>query len=428
MTTSNSQPLRHLSLRVPWHDSGWDGTVCRKPKLNSACLRLARIAGSRNDDAEQAVAGKSLQVLDEEQWPCCVSERAMFMAPFEYTHQAEHPYKDTSPDTHGHFAPTPLRHPPYSAAALPFRWMFRESMEDFGQEYQIAVNPEREPDLGFPTIWVQERDNHLALLDCFFGHVKPKKSLCFFYAKQVPFVEDSRRVLIGVGLVNHVGDAVEYQYEREGNLRSLLWERMIQHSVRPDFKDGFLLPYHPAIEYAAGNPEFDPADIAAFAPADRFVEFSYATEHVTHDGAIAALLACAAALHKAAKVLSGPWDRCLTWIDARLGELWKMRGPCPGLGAALCAFGLEHGTFIARELETKLGQNEDPWPLVDKMFSSPKAHLLPRAQGRSIRRFRPHGSPYPTTAAHFSSSLAASKLSRHRRRWLTCRKNVKRRG
>ena len=52
-----------------------------------------------------------------------------------------------------------------------------------------------------------------------------------------------------------------------------------------------------------------------------------------------------------------------------------MRGPCPGLGAALRAFGIEHGTFVARELETKLGENEDPWPLVDKMFANPKAHL-----------------------------------------------------
>jgi hypothetical protein len=370
-----TQPLRHLSLRVPWHDSGWDGTVCQAPKLNSACLRLKRIAGSRNDDAEEAVAGKSLEVLDEAQWPCCVSERAMFMAPFEYTRYANHPYKQTSPETHGHFAATPLRHPPYSAPALPFRWMFRESMEQFADEYQIDVNTEREPDLGFPTIWVQERQNHLALLNCFFDHVRPRASLCFFYAKQVPFVEDSRRVLIGVGRIIHVGEPLEYNYERKGPLRSLLWERMIQHSVRPDFKDGFLLPYHAALAHAAENPGFEPSELAAFAPVDRFVEYSYATEHVTNDGAIASLLACAAALHKSAKHLPGPWDLCLKWIDARLAELWKMRGPCPGLGAALCAFGVEHGTFIARELETRVGQNEDPWPLVDKMFANPKTQL-----------------------------------------------------
>jgi hypothetical protein len=48
-----------------------------------------------------------------------------------------------------------------------------------------------------------------------------------------------------------------------------------------------------------------------------------------------------------------------------------MRGPCPGLGAALCAFGIEYGTFVAREIETKVGDNEDPWPLVEKAFHDP---------------------------------------------------------
>lgn len=56
-------PMRHLSLRVPWHDAGWDGTVCRAPKQNGACLRLPRIGEGRDDEAEQAVAGQSLQVL-----------------------------------------------------------------------------------------------------------------------------------------------------------------------------------------------------------------------------------------------------------------------------------------------------------------------------------------------------------------------------
>ena len=34
-------------------------------------------------------------------------------------------------------------------------------------------------------------DRERALLDCFAGHLKPEQSLCFFYAKQVPFVEDA---------------------------------------------------------------------------------------------------------------------------------------------------------------------------------------------------------------------------------------------
>jgi hypothetical protein len=93
------------------------------------------------------------------------------------------------------------------------------------------------------------------------------------------------------------------------------------------------------------------------APADRIPEFSHASQLVSHDGGMASLLACAESLRRATGVLPGPWDQCLRWIDARLGELWKARGPCPGLGAALSAFGLEFGTFVARALAEKAGDN-----------------------------------------------------------------------
>lgn len=381
-------PLRHISIRVPWHDTGWDGRVCAAPRLNGACLKLKRVAEERDDAAEEAVAGKRLDELPQAEWPACAAERMGFMAPFEYVRMANHPYNRGPETRHGHFKETPLRHPPYSAAAVPFAWLLREQMATFGKEYALDVQAEREPDLGFKTQWVQEHLNQTALLDCFAGHLKPERSLCFLYAKQVPFVEDAGagRILIGVGRVMHLGALQEYAYttkDLSGKLRSMLWERMIQHSIRPDFKDGFLLPYHAAIERAAQDPEFDPAEIAALSPADRLLEFSHASQLVSHDGAIASLLACAESLRKASGVLPGPWDRCLQWIDARLGELWTARGPCPGLGAALAAFGLESATFIARAIAEKAGDNVDPWPLVARMFEEP-AKVLPAPFAKGI--------------------------------------------
>lgn len=381
-------PLRHISIRVPWHDTGWDGRVCTAPRLNGACLKLKRVAEERDDAAEEAVAGKRLDELPQAKWPACAAERMGFMAPFEYVRMANHPYNHGPETSHGHFKETPLRHPPYSAAAVPFAWLLNEQMATLGEEHALDVQAEREPDLGFKTQWVQEHLNQTALLDCFAGHLRPKRSLCFFYAKQVPFVEDAGggRILIGVGRVMHVGGLQEYAYttkDLKGKLRSMLWERMIQHSVRPDFKDGFLLPYHAAIAKAAEDPAFDPAEIAALSPADRLLEFSHASQLVSHDGAIASLLACAESLRKATGTLPGPWDRCLQWVDARLGELWTARGPCPGLGAALAAFGLESATLVARVLAEKAGDNADPWPLVARMFAEP-AKVLPAPLAKSI--------------------------------------------
>lgn len=393
MVTQQSLPVCHLSIRVPWNDSAWDGRVCANPRLNGACLKLRRIGQKRDDAAEEMVAGLSLKDLTEDKWPCCVVERVGFMAPFEYTRTATHPYNRGPECAHGHFAPTPLRHPPYSAAAVPFAWMLIEEMARLGEKYALDVQAEREPVLSFENDWVQDHQNQRALLDCFAGHLRPEQSLCFFYAKKVPFVEDYglSRILVGVGRVQHVAPCVEYDYttkDLSGKLRSVLWERMVQHSIRPDFKDGFILPYHAAVMKATKDPDYDPAEIAAFTPDDRLLEFSHVSQLVTHDGAIACLLACTESLRKAKEVLPGPWDRCLEWIDHRLGELWKARGPCPGLGAALSAFGLELGMFVACAIAEKVGDNSDPWPLVDRIFADPKKHLpthLAGGVGKTLR-------------------------------------------
>ena len=387
-------PLRHLSIRVPWHDSGWGGTVCHDPAGNTSCLVLKNIGSQRNDSQEESVRGKLLLELSPSQWPCCIGERWHFMAAFEWERFKIHPYVETSPETHGHFRQTVLRHPAFSADAIPFRWMRkpvrwldtkRQNESDFRDKYGIHLDPTLEPQLNFDNGWMQQRDNHEALLDCFFGHIKAKASLCFFYAKRTPISEDPRRVIVGVGRVNDTGRNQEYEYsvaEKDAPLRSLLWERMIQHSIRPKgdegadgFTDGFLLPYQQAISHTAEDPDFDPATIIAFAPDDRRDEFSYVAEHVTHDGAIGALLSCAAALRESAKHLKGPWDRYQKWIDIELGNLWRMRGPCPGLGAVLTAFGIDLGVFVAYDLAKQVGENDDPWPVVDRMIKDPKAVL-----------------------------------------------------
>ena len=101
-------PLKHISMRVPWHDTSWDGRVCAEPQLNGACLKLKRIAETRDDDAEESVAGSSIEDLSQPEWPSCIAERASFMAPFEYVREAGHPYNRGPETIHGHFKRTSL--------------------------------------------------------------------------------------------------------------------------------------------------------------------------------------------------------------------------------------------------------------------------------------------------------------------------------
>lgn len=74
-TLLHKSPARHLSIRVPWHDSDWVGCVCSNPRANTTCLALDRIRLERNDDDETAVAGKLLNKIPQEHWPVCVAER-----------------------------------------------------------------------------------------------------------------------------------------------------------------------------------------------------------------------------------------------------------------------------------------------------------------------------------------------------------------
>jgi hypothetical protein len=70
-------PLRHVSIRVPWHDAGWSGIVCRAPQLNGACAKLKRIAGGKSDEREVDIAGRSFEDLPREQWAAKPSRSAV---------------------------------------------------------------------------------------------------------------------------------------------------------------------------------------------------------------------------------------------------------------------------------------------------------------------------------------------------------------
>lgn len=406
-------PLHHVTIRVPWHDTGWTGSVCTQPLDNTSCLILKGVSKARRDEIEVQHASERFDRLASNARPPCVSERVAFMAPFRLPRMMTHPYAESCPETHGHFAPTRFEHPPYSAACVPFRWMLRENVEGnerigigLAERLRLGWRPEREPDIrnryGKPVkkTWVQERDNQLALLDTFFGALRPKESLCFFYAKRTPLSEQSRRVIVGVGRVRGIGEATEYATHENGPLRCVLWERNVLHSVRPGYRDGFLFPYQEALALAAQD-GVDPEEFVAFAPDEHFDAYSYGSEHLTHDGAVASLVTCAAALHRVKKRIDGPWDQALGWIDTQLNRLWKARGAFPGLGSALSAFGYEwgfqHGSLLAYEIEImRERQGEaDPWRLLDAVmetpsrFDGPIAKLLAPSLRNGWKRLAP---------------------------------------
>lgn len=376
-------PVHHLTIRVPWHDNGWQGTFCSNPCGNTSCTILPRIATGRHDGYETDHAGESIEGLTKEQFPPCVEEHATIMAPFAQSMLKNHPYAKSAASTHGHFAPTPYTIAPYSAAAIPFRWMLKEQAEGnpkFGvasrvEALQLGYAAEREPDLGFDTSWAQEGNNQRVLLDTFFSAACPDQSLVFFYAKRTPLAEDPRRVIVGVGRVKSVGSPTEYRYDGDtrptNKINGYLWERNIEHSIRPGGADGFLLPYQELLALAEQDESVDLGACVAYAPNEYFEQFSYGSELLPEDGAIASLLAVEKAIKAMRQHLDAPWEDYLQWIDRELNRLWEVRGAFPGLGAALHAFGLPHGNLFAWYLQSDSEKPIDPWPLLSEALNNP---------------------------------------------------------
>jgi ATP-dependent exoDNAse (exonuclease V) alpha subunit len=345
------------------------------------------------------------------------------MAPFAIVKKKTHPYAKRNSETHGHFDETPFQIPAFSAASVPFRWMLRREVEGDAEKglrgkadlLKLDYDPEREPDLGWSTAWVQERENQLVLLDTFFGAIQPHESLCFLYAKRTPLSEDTRRVIVGIGRVTKIGVATEYRYTTKSPpLRGVLWERAVHHSIRPGFSDGFLFPYAELLEAAEKDTSLPLEECVAFAPDETFEQFSYATEHLPHDGAVASLLSCARALRRIRDVLPGDWDTLIRWVDRELNRLWEARGAFPGFGSALCAFGLQHGTLLAHEISVALAQEgadwtADPWKRFDELVDDPSR--MPIAEEILGSTFRTKWRKLPTQRRELLKLLSRFALS-----------------
>ncbi|MFC1658890.1 RNA helicase, partial [Candidatus Omnitrophota bacterium] len=348
--------IKHISVRVPWHDSGWDGTVCKKPKENASCIFLARINELKNEGLEETLSGKEMRKVNKGDLPPCVKERVSFMCPHEIDTTMIHPYSLTNED-YKHFKETPLKIKTYSFAAVPYRWMMknkRDQSSDLAKTYNLPYNIDLEPTLPFKTGWIQDYRNQRVFLDAFFSAIIPGKSLCFIYAKHIPLSDQHDRILIGVGRVLGKGSPVEYDYSQKKARRCLIWDTLIQHSIRNSYLDGFILPYQELLEKSKNDPSIELDSLVA--PASNREQFSYGSEHVTHDVAIDALLSLASSIRKISLVLNRSYDKQLRWIDERMSELWRLRGPYPGLGAVLSAFGVEEGNFVAWEISKQIEQ------------------------------------------------------------------------
>ncbi len=364
---------QHLSMRIPWRDRPWDDRVCDHPLDNSSCLLLKNIGDKRDDDYEREVAGRPLAQVDADRIPC-LSERATFMSPDGYRVTKKHPYAQNG-TLKGHLFPTDVVMPGHAFEAVPFRWLSRESFtaqiwDEWHADYDPGAEDRIDQLLGFSPTWIMDGANQRSVIQQFFEPVVPGQSLVFVYLKHSPLQDEStRRLLVGAARVTDV--QLPSMWKQSGNepFSSSMWETALVHSLRPDMKDGVLLPYQQLVGLLDEGADVSAA--LAWAPEDRDLEFSYVTEHVSDDTAIDALHSLRNAADAMRELGLQIPASAMTWLDDQIEQLWQLRGPTPGLGAVLSYLGVEGGHRVARTLLGELAPGSSPWPTLEERFADP---------------------------------------------------------
>lgn len=373
--------MRHISVRVPWHDDLWNGTVCRSPKNNPFCMCLKRIQGAKKEAKEELFAGKHFSDIAETDCPPCVKENAGFLSDKPYKTVFVHPYQ-TRDDKHRQLKATSMELPPYTCMATPFWYLQSDHQEELNARFAFSEE-EKAP---FDSSWVYGRNRQYDIIKWFRNEINTDSLVVFYTKSGNPIDEDSDRLIIGLGRVKHVLDMQEYDSETDESYP--LWSTVIEHSVKPDVNasEGFILPYH---EYLALDNEYikkitgkskeqvvDEITLS-LAKLDNSKkirnELSYVAEFVSNQSMFMILNAARKCLENVIehKLIKKDWEKQIRWIDEQIAHVKQMSGPFPAFAEALRAIGLNYAYMIENDMreEFNIGIKDNPWGYFDDLMT-----------------------------------------------------------
>jgi len=244
----------HLTVRMAWHDNGWDGHVCLDPRSNTYCtgahsLLSGRIEKKKDTELEQGNKGKEIagNFTPASVPPCYWSINAFGSKGFEIEHH--HAFSNEQGPI-SKFADTVK---PYSVFTWPFKLSF---VHDQTNKKKHGNYP---PDL-------DQR------IDAFIQLFAPKQSILFFYANyDNPISADEMKyLLIGCSLISKLpepkhfpfskaelnkwrnsGKDVQGKARKMKNFPSINWAIQFSH----DPESAVMLPYREYVRYADEHPE-----------------------------------------------------------------------------------------------------------------------------------------------------------------------------
>jgi len=329
--------VKHLSVRIPWHDRGWDGCICNDPEKNTFCTGIFSVNANPirqkrqelGEEWEEENKGKPVSEL-EEAAPCAQTINIYSSESATHIHKPREFLGTQIPDIKETI-------PPYSFCTWPYDMVY-------------------EPGAGRREAKTAER-----LVDEYFAQFetdpKRRRSLVFLYLNyDNPLnAEEEKYVLVGISRAKHIGGQLKWEKMikwKKGRYGDLVWSRVITHEY-PD--EGVRIPYQ---EYLNKGIPYDHMlfDIEE----DLARRFKYVSRPLTDDDATIIIKRMIDIVEhlKSDDVVKENWDAKLLWLNSILSEAWQNRGLFPGMGSVIEYLGFPNGTTYIYQLVERIEPSE----------------------------------------------------------------------
>lgn len=310
--------MTHLTLRLAWHQNGWDGTPCSEPENNTYCIGNQSYPGDRIKEMRQ------LEINEIDGKKCYSCKKIEGALPCAYSantfSNVSNMCRETPPSFfNGEADPMDINVAPSTAFVWPYEQMYRDEVKATGTGRQYDYN------------------KRLEFSENFFNTLSENESLVFYYAnKSNPFSTDDNQiyVLVGVSRIKEKGNTLYYENSTE-RIKGLyangfIWQRGIT-SHYPE--QGFKLP----LQKYQNKPSV--IDKILIVP-EQTNNFKYAARHITDDDALLLVEQLLESVRylKEIKDTEEDWSIREKWLISLMNELWIKRGAYPGLPSFLDAF------------------------------------------------------------------------------------------
>jgi exodeoxyribonuclease V alpha subunit len=211
----------HITVRLAWHNNGWNGHICQNPKGNTYCVGRHSYPGDLISTARDTEWEIKLDVAGK---PC---SRVNGIPACAYSINAfgdQHMKATADPpvwfydDSKGVL----LDIPPATVCTWPYEAMYSDDVQNrsgSGQKFDYEYRLKKAKD--------------------YFAKLEPSKSLLFYYANYSnPFSEDDKPlyVLIGISRLKETGKIHYYDNVSEENKMKyaggFVWQMPLHHTIQ----------------------------------------------------------------------------------------------------------------------------------------------------------------------------------------------------